>query len=157
MKKQIFYFGFRYDKTLESKIDFFCREKKINLNKLAAKAFRYLAGLHDRKKVVFNQKSRFLARINRQEKIEVTLVNSREQRELLRNFAIAYRVSMAEVLRIALEIFLDKAFSKSDVVKHVYRQEKPIKMSTLILLFPVYPCKEPIDTHYSPPTKHILE
>lgn len=151
MKKQIFYFGFRYDETLEHKINRYCRLKRLSLNKLAARAFRNLTALHDRKKVLFDWRSRFLARIDRHEKTEVTLVHSREQRELLRNFAFAYRVSMAEVLRIALEIYLAEALGKSDKVKHVYEHDKPIKTSTLILLFPAYPCKEPIDTHYEPP------
>ena len=153
MKKKIYCFGFRFEKVLFLRMRHWCTQESVSLNRLVMRAFSFTAKLHDQKKIIFDTASGFLGRVDRRDKIETLLQHTTDQREAVRNFAFAYRISMAEVLRISMEVYLDHLEGndvKLDDIKHIYRSDQAIKTVTIVILFPVYPVKYPIDYHYTP-------
>ena len=84
--------------------------------------------------------------------VTVIFSQSAIQREAVRNFAFAYRISMAEVFRVSIEMFLDYQNtdkSKLSVVKHYYIRKMPVLIQVKIVLDPVIPYKKPIDYHFT--------
>ena len=151
MEKERYYFGFRYDYKLADRIERYCAVTGMSLNRLVEKAFGFAIGLHDKRKLLFDTYSGFSIRPLFEGKVTAMLILDAEMREMVRNFAVCYRRSMAEGLRVSLEVYLDsldKRSGKIDVVKHYYRQAQAVITQTLFTLFPVYPLKIPWNSHY---------
>jgi len=151
MEKQAHYFGFRFENALEKRLIRYCGIRNSSLSRFAARAFRFTAAQHNRRKILFTTASGFKSRTRKEDKTETVLIQTGAQREMVRNFAFVYRISMAEVLRIALEVYLDHletAGGKLDAIKHVYRLQQDIKVMTLIILYPAFPAKPPLDFHF---------
>lgn len=147
MEKERYDFGFRYDLALGERIDTFCESTGSSLNRLMGKALEFALRLHDRRKVRFTPGSGFLMRLRHEERIERMLILSAWQRMKLRDFSYAYRISMAEVLRISLEMYLDyldRQRGKTVVVKHHYESAIRIIEQFTVVLFPVFDRKPPL-------------
>ena len=152
MKEKIYYFGFRFEKKLNNRIENFCSKNEISLKQLVSIALQYTMKNHNMKRIIFDQSSYFKGRIDKRDKIETHFTQSETQRECARSFAFAYRLSMAEVFRISLEAYLDYIDTNKGrfgEIKHIYRSEKSIKTLTVIILYPAFSEKFPIDYHYS--------
>ena len=148
MEKERYYFGFRFDFELGERIDRYCFMTGETLNQLVEKAFCFTARLHDRRNILFDTYSGFCSRPLFEGKVTAMLILKAEIREMVRNFAVCYRRSMAEILRVSLEVYLDMLVNgagKIDDVKHYYRQPRAVITQTLFTLFPQ---KFPLNSHY---------
>jgi len=117
------YFGFRYEKILESRIVDYLQRRKVTLNTFVLDAFQFACVRYSKKRLLFRNWSGFVMRSCRKDKIDAMLCFEAEIRERLRNLAIAYRKSMAEILRVSLEVYLDYLdgnAGKIDIEKHYY-------------------------------------
>lgn len=151
MERQRFYFGFRYDYNLAKRITRHCSLAGLSLNRFVEKAFSFAAHLHDERKIVFKAYSGFCSRPLSEEKVTTMLILKVEMREMVRNFAICYRRSMAEILRVSIEVYLDSLdlkLGKIDSVKHYYGQPQAVITQTLFTLFPAIPVKIPWNSFY---------
>ena len=147
MKENMSLFGFRVEKGLWDRLKVYCQGSGLSLNELVDHAFRFTAGLHDRRKTVFNRSaSGFRWRADKADKVTTTLELDPELRESVRNFAVVYLCSMAEVLRKSLELyldFLDTKGGREGEIRHFYRKPQEIIMASIIGLFPAFAPKLP--------------
>ena len=151
ISKERYYFGFRFENTLKERIISYCKQQTVNLNTLVEIAMENICRLHDKKMIHLNKAaSNFRGRFNTRDRIDTMLILKAAVREHVWNLAVCYRRSMAEIIRIALELFLDATdskISKSDDIKHYYSKPQYIIECTIIGLYPFYPPKPPPDTN----------
>jgi len=154
MEKERYYFGFRFENALKKRIKQYCEHRSLSLNTLVNHAFKSTAKLHDKQRILLNRSSSgFAVRINLRDRVDAMLILEAPTREMVRNFAVCYRKSMAEIIRIALELFLDfqdKHSGKIDDIKHYYNKPQYVISCTVIGLYPAFPPK-------IPPSPGILE
>ena len=142
MIKERYYFEIRFEKELGKKIKEFCTENKISLSQLAEEAFRFTARLHDAGKVPFVRRSAFYGRKDKDNIFSPMIILKADVHEMVRNFAFAYRQSMAETLRISLEMFLEAAesdFSKLEDNIHYYNAPTLTIKQVTAFLIPAFP------------------
>lgn len=146
MEKQQHCFGFRFESDLMKRV-LKCRNSaSLSMNSFVKKAFCFAMRQHDRRRVVFDGVSGFISRASRKDKVTTMLVLEGGLRESVRNFSIAYRKSMAEVIRIALELYLDYLDTdagKNGAIKHYYNTPQPIIECSIIGLYPAFPPMHP--------------
>ena len=148
IEKKRYYFGFRYDPTLGSRIVSHCNAAGETLNRLVSRALLFTFQQHNRRKILFSSASGFLTRPVYERRTDAILILSSRQREIVRDFAYAYRRSMAEIIRIALEVYLDyldRMNGKSEVKKHYYETGVVIIEQLVVCLFPIFAPRIPPD------------
>lgn len=141
MDRKRFDFGFRYEEQLEERVVQFCKIRRISLNTLVERAFNFTSSEHDKGKIFVNLSSGFIFRPSCEDKVEKVLKIEALFRERVRNFAFSYRLSMAEVLRIALEVYLDyhdTQGGKLGKVKHYYSRVKSFIKGTIFFISPAF-------------------
>ena len=142
MLKEKYYFEFRFEEALKKRVLFHCQNQGMSLNRLMEAAFRFTAALHDGGKVPFAWKSRFLIRPDKNDRFSPMLILEKDVHEMVRNYAFAYRRSMAEILRVALELYLDHLESpngKLDNTLHYYNNPVPVIKEVSAYLIPGFP------------------
>lgn len=145
-------FEFRYDCALGKRIRSYCGKRQVPLQLLAARAFRFTSKTHNVRQIIFDCASGFRRRRNKIDKETVVFTHSAHQREAVRNFAFSYRISMAEVYRISIEMYLDAQEVRSgetDTIKHYCTVKQSILIQVTIPLFPAYPYKKPVEYYYT--------
>jgi len=148
IEKKRYYFGFRFEQAIAERINRHCKGAGISLNRLVGKAFDFAAELHDRRKILFTRSSNFLEREDEGDKVSPMLILDAVRRNMVRNFAFAYGRSMAEIIRVALEVyldFLDTDGGKFGKIKHYYKLAQCTIQWTMITLSPAFPPKIPPD------------
>lgn len=121
------------------------------LNRMVEDALRFVSKLHDLGKIPFRWMSGFLLRDVREDIVETMLILEADVHEMVRNYAFAYRISMAEVLRVALEVYLDHLESedgKLDDTLHYYDPPVSVISTVLARLIPAFHNGIPPD-HYN--------
>ena len=145
ISKARYYFGFRLESGLDEQAQLYCNNISISFNELIENAIVNLCHLHDQRKVLLNKStSVFHSRQNLKDRVDTMLILKAAIREQVWSFAVCYRKSMAEIIRIALELYLDSLDSdkiKLDNIKHNYRHPQLIIECTIIGLYPIYPPK----------------
>lgn len=133
------------ENRLQNRAQKHCNSNATAFNALIKTAIEYLCLLHDKKKVLINKSaSAFNDRQDLRDKVNTMLILKAAIREQVWNFAVCYRKSMAEIIRIALELYLDSLDPKkrkSDNIKHYYSRPQEIIECTIIGLYPIYPPK----------------
>ena len=142
MKKERYYFEIRFENGLKDKIGEICKNQFLSLSELVDRAFRFLAIHHNSGNIPFKSRSVFFSRLNKKDKFTSMIILKNDLHETVRNFAFAYRRSMAEVLRVSLEVyleFLEKGESKIDKTIHYYKQPTSIIQYVIARLIPTFP------------------
>ena len=146
-KKKRHYFGFRFESRLDKRILHQCTKDSTSLNRLVREAVLFTGKLHDKRKLKLSRSfSAFRSRISMKDRVTTVLILDISTREMIRNFSICYRKSMAEFIRIALELYLDwqeKGQSKMETIKHYYNKPQKIIKRSIIVIFPSFPLKNP--------------
>ena len=142
MLKEKYYFEFRFEEELKTRIIRHCRDQTLTLSRMVEKAFRFTAALHDKGKVPFAWKSQFITRQEKEDRYSPMLLLNKDLHEMVRNYAFAYRSSMAEILRVSLELYFDYLESedeKLDNTLHYYNEPVPVIKTVLAQLIPGFP------------------
>ena len=141
MKKERYYFGFRFENEMKDRILLQMKKQIVRYNQFVENAFLFATKLHDQGKLPFLWKSSFIIRPNRTNKFDTMLILKNDIHEMVRNYAFSYRTSMAEILRVSLEVYLDFLESedgKIDNSIHYYDQPVPVIQSVLARLIPAF-------------------
>ena len=150
MEKERFYFGFRFENRMKERVLAQMKKRIVRLNQFVEEAFRFTTTLHDRGKLPFAWKSFFITRPDRADRFDTMLILKPDVHEMVRNYAFAYRRSMAEVLRVALEVYLDFLESedgKLDNTIHYYDKPIPVIRRAVAQLIPSFPPGIPPDRY----------
>lgn len=151
MLKEKYYFEFRFEEELKQRAILHCRKLEISLNRLVEAALRFTTELHDKGKILFIWRSQFLARQHKEDQFSPMLILDKDMHEMVRNYAFAYRKSMAEILRISMELYfhyLESDSSKLDNALHYYNDPVPVIKQVIIHLIPGFPPGIPPE-HYN--------
>lgn len=140
------YMGFRFEMKLKDRIGKYCSKNGLSLNRLVERSVQFASGQHAKKRIQLKRSvSGFLKRVLLRDKISTVLTLTPAVHELIRSFSIIYRISRAEVIRIALELYLDwqEKDSRIDHIKHYYRVKQDIIKFVVITSIPQYPFPNP--------------
>lgn len=96
---------FRFENRLDKLLYLFSRQRKKSINAIIQEAIEFCIRQHEAGTLVFEKKSDFLARKDKNDKEITTITIKRRHREMTRALAYAYDCSRAEVMRIALEVY----------------------------------------------------
>ena len=141
MEKQRFYFGFRFENGMKKRLLEQMFQQRMRLNRFVEDALRFAARLHDKGQLPFAWKSVFITRPDRRNRFDTMLILNHDVHEMVRNLAFAYRRSMAEVLRVALEVYLDFLESpngKLDNLLHYYSKPMSVINTVTARLIPAF-------------------
>lgn len=124
------------------RLEAFCLRKKISLNTMVHRMLIRLGRLHDQGRMCLLDKSRFRKRIDKKDKETTCLTLQVNTREMVKNLAFTYRISMAEVIRLGLEAYMDLEDLQKGIPVlplHIYRLPEILPKATIALLFPALP------------------
>lgn len=141
MQKQRLYFGFRFENGMKKRIKWQLERRGGGLNSFVEDALRFIANLHDRGKLRFLWLSNFLTRTDKEDRFETMLILQPDVHEMVRNYAFSYRRSMAEVLRVALEVYLEYLESSDGKLvdtMHYYDKPVPVINTATARLIPAF-------------------
>ena len=142
MEKERLYFEIRFENALKERAKEICKKEKISLSTLIDRAFRFVAPLYRKGHIPFRSRSVFFLRLDKEDKFTTMIVLQNDLHESVRNFAFAHRISMAEVLRIALEVFLKFLNDGMPGIKeqtHYYKLGIPVIKQVVSHLIPTLP------------------
>ena len=147
MRKDYCTSQFRFEGALLRQIQAGKQRLHIGLGRLVERALVRTMLLHRQGRVLFREASGFLCRTDREDKITVMLRLEKEPKATARALAFAYRRSQAEVIRVALEVYLGFLLNKKFLSTNYYSIPQIRIQSVEIVFFPPYS----ITTTFSPP------
>ena len=146
MEKDEYGFGFRFERALGERIVRYCKKETVSLNDLVECAVCFAGHLHDKRKIIFDRASGFSERLESADKLSTVLIVKADIREIVLNFAVVYRKSMAEIIRVALEVFLDfqdTGKRRAGEIRHYYNKPQMCIQCSVISLYPIFPPQKP--------------
>lgn len=153
MRKERYYFELRLENSLNKMAKMICKKEEISLSSLVDRAFRFIAPLYRKGNIPFKSRSKFFLRLNKENKFTRMIILQNDMHETVRNFAFAHRMSMAEVLRIALEVYLNFLVDGMPGIEeqiHYYNPAIPVIEHIITRLIPSLPpdiCPEKYNTY----------
>lgn len=153
MEKGKYGFGFRCERLLWYRIMQHCAEQSQSVNRFVQEAVCFAGRLHDRRHFFIKRTSGFIGRNVLADRINTLLILKSWTRIIVRNFAIVYQRSMAEVIRMMLELYLDwrdKENGKIRQIRHYYSKPQMCIQCSIIGLYPIFPPELPPGNRRSP-------
>lgn len=138
MRREYCTFQFRFEGALLRQIQAGKQRLHIGLGRLVERALVRSMLLHRQGRLLFREASGFLCRTDREDRISVMLRLEKEPKETARALAFAYRRSQAEVIRVALEVYLGFLMDEKILSNNYYSIPQIRIQSVEIIFLPPY-------------------
>jgi len=116
-------FEFRFEKQLLIEMERVAKIKNITKTRLVKMALQKAVECFSEGNFHYRSKSDFLCRLHIPDKERFEVVLNFAEREVLRKLAFTWRISQAEVLRLAIEYYVYVVLGKKPVDKSVYSRK----------------------------------